>query len=133
MSVYIKIGNITMMFQIIQFVCLMLICQLASSQAFDSLTYPYKIHGIVKDSLGNPLPGVNVLSKGDGNQQVSNLDGEFYAYIYNEKTEVIFALPDYSIVSYYPDGRLEVDITLIPMKRSWFYKIILPVRRLFRK
>ena len=121
------------MLRVIQVVCLVLLSRYVSSQMVDSLSYPYTIHGVVADTLGNPLPGVNVLSKGDGNQQVSNRDGEYFAHIYNEDTEVIFALPDYSFVSYYPDGRLKVDITLIPMKRSWFYKIILPVRRLFRK
>lgn len=110
----------------------MLLSQFASSQAFDSLSYPYKIHGVISDDSGNSLPGVNVVSPGDGNHQVSNINGEYYAHIYTSKTQVVFSLPDYSMFEYYPDGRLEVNVVLNQARRSWLYKVTRPIRRMLR-
>lgn len=86
-------------------------------QSQDSLSYPYKITGTIRDANGNPLPGVNIVSPGDANMQVSDVDGKYYAYIYGPKTSVVFSYFKFARVHYCPDGRTSVDIVLIPQRR----------------
>ena len=124
--------EITMMFRVIQFVCLMICCQFACSQAVDTISYPYKIHGVIYDEIGNPMPGVNIVSPGDGNRQVSNIRGEYYAHIYSSQTAVVFTYPKFENVQFCPDGRLVVDIVLVPTKGWWFKKTTGRISSLFR-
>ncbi len=79
----------------------------------DTLTYPYKITGIIRDENGNPVPGANIVSPGDGNMQVSDAVGKYFAYIYSPKTPAIFSSYKFSSVQFCPDGRTYVDIVLI--------------------
>ncbi|HEY0654904.1 MAG TPA: hypothetical protein VGD65_17320, partial [Chryseosolibacter sp.] len=88
----------------------------AHAQSADTLTYPYKITGIVRDNNGNPLAGANVLSPGDANMQISDINGNYYAYIYSPTTSVVFSYYRYTSVQYCPDGRTRVDIVLSPKK-----------------
>jgi hypothetical protein len=88
------------------------------AQSQDTLSYPYKIIGIIRDDHGNPLQGVNIASPGDGNMQISDIDGKYFAHIYGPKTPVIFSYYKFVSVLYCPDGRTNVDIVLIPEKRS---------------
>ena len=76
----------------------------ASGQSKDSLIYPYKITGIIRDENGNPLPGANINSPGDGNMQVSDAAGKYFAYIYSPKTPVIFSYYKFVSVRFCPDG-----------------------------
>jgi hypothetical protein len=87
-------------------------------QSLDTLSYPYQITGTIRDINGNPMPGVNIVSPGDGNMQVSDIDGKYFAYIYSPKTQVVFSYYKFSSVQYCPDGRTIVDIVLVPQKRS---------------
>ena len=87
-------------------------------QSADSLSYPYKIEGIIRDDRGNPLASANIVSKGDGNLQVSNAEGKYYATVYNSKTEVMFMYYRYSSFLFCPDGRTNVDIVL-KRQKGW--------------
>lgn len=113
--------NLKMMFRVFQFTSLILFSQAVNAQSVDSLSYPYKIYGIIYDESGEPFPGVNIVSSGDGNQQISNIKGEYHAHIYSSRTAVIFSYPKFENVLYCPDGSLNVDIVLAPDK-SWFLK-----------
>ncbi|MEM6376646.1 MAG: hypothetical protein AAF705_00400 [Bacteroidota bacterium] len=94
----------------------------AVGQSTDTLSYPYQIRGFVLDTEGNPLIGVSVLSPGDGNHQVSGIDGGYYAYIYSPNTPVLFDYGEkYTKVFYCPDERREVNIVLEPIK-NWRFK-----------
>ena len=104
----------------------------AFAQLGDSLTYPYKITGTIYDSRGNPLPGVNVVSHGDGNMQVSDGDGKYYAFIYGPQTAVLFSYLRFSTLQYCPDGRTTVDIVLTPDESSWFKKFTRRIGYLFK-
>jgi hypothetical protein len=92
-------------------------------QSQDTLSYPYKITGTIRDISGNPMPGVNIVSPGDGNRQVSDIDGKYYAYIYGPKMSVIFSCYKFSSVKYCPDGRTKVDIVLSPEKVTWVKRL----------
>jgi hypothetical protein len=90
----------------------------AFAQSPDTLSYPYRITGTIRDDDGNALAGVNIVSPGDGNMQVSGLDGKYFAYIYGPKTPVIFSCYKFSSVLYCPDSRTSVDIVLVRQKGS---------------
>lgn len=103
-----------------------------SAQSQDTLAYPYKITGYIYDELGNAMPGVSIISKGDGNHQLSDFDGKYYATIYNSNTIIYFMALNYSTVEFTPDGRTGIDITLIPEKKSWLKKKWLGLKHIFR-
>ena len=105
---------------------------LISARSQDTVTYPYRITGTIYDNHGNPFPGVNILSAGDGNRQISDLEGKYYAYIYNQNTAVVFSYYKFVSVQHCPDGRIEVDIVLAPEKGWWFKKMTRRIGSLFR-
>ncbi|MBT31686.1 MAG: hypothetical protein CMO01_18675 [Thalassobius sp.] len=102
-----------------------------SAQSQDTLAYPYKITGHIYDELGNAMPGVSIVSKGDGNHQLSDFEGKYHATIYNSNTIIYFMVFNYSNVEYIPDGRTEIDITLISEKKSWLKKKWLGLKHMF--
>ena len=103
-----------------------------SAQSQDTLTYPYKITGTVYDDKGNPLPGANIVSPGDGNMQTSDIDGKYYANIYGPNTAVVFSCYKFSSVLYCPDGRNKIDIVLSHEKGWWFKKMTWRIGYLFK-
>lgn len=48
------------------------------------------VHGVVKDSNGEPLPGVNIIEKGTDNGTISALDGTFDLKLLKDKSILVF-------------------------------------------
>lgn len=112
-----------MLFRIIVLSLFLLFIGCIYGQSEDSVSYPYTIKGTIFDHEGNPLSGVNIISAGDGNMQVSDHEGRYYATIYNRNTAVIFSYYKFSSTKYCPIGRMDVDIVLSPEKKRLFRKI----------
>lgn len=105
---------------------------IAFGQSQNPLAYPYKITGVIMDNEGNPLSGVSIMSPGDVNWQISDNEGRYYAHINSPKTPVIFSCQNFSSALYCPDGRIVVDITLIPEKKSWLKRRAERLGHIFR-
>ncbi len=56
---------------------------------FQGLMAQRKIIGTVKDTIGNPLPGVGVLEKGTNNEVATDLDGNYSIYLKERKEGTI--------------------------------------------
>jgi len=56
---------------------------------FTIITYAQTdISGVITDSNGNPLPGVNVIEKGTTNGITSDFDGNYYLKVQDDATIV---------------------------------------------
>lgn len=69
-----------------------------------------EVTGIVKDSQGNPLPGVNIVEKGTSNGTATDLDGKYKIRI-NEDSFLIFSYIGYTTVTKSTAGTV-LNITL---------------------
>lgn len=69
-----------------------------------------EVTGTVKDSQGNPLPGVNVVEKGTSNGTSTDLDGKYKIRI-NEDSVLIFSYVGYTTVTKSTAGTV-LNITL---------------------
>lgn len=69
-----------------------------------------EVSGIVKDSGGNPLPGVNVIEKGTSNGTSTDMDGKYKIRI-NEDSALIFSYVGYNTVTKTTSGAV-LNITL---------------------
>lgn len=69
-----------------------------------------EVTGIVKDSGGNPLPGVNVVEKGTSNGTSTDMDGKYKIRI-NEDSALIFSYVGYKTVTKTTAGSV-LNITL---------------------
>lgn len=69
-----------------------------------------EVSGIVKDSGGNPLPGVNIIEKGTSNGTSTDMDGKYKIRI-NEDSALIFSYVGYNTVTKTTSGTV-LNITL---------------------
>jgi len=73
---------------------------------------PISIKGVVTDSEGAPLPGVNIVEKGTMNGTVTNLDGEYTIVVKSADAALTFSSIGYSAQEVILDGRMVIDIAL---------------------
>ncbi len=71
------------------------------------------VTGIVKDSQGNPLPGVNVIEKGTTNGTVSNLDGKYTIEVSSLNATLSFSFVGYLTEEIAVGGKTTIDIILV--------------------
>lgn len=93
-------------------IMLLVSTEVVFGQAKDSLTYPYKITGVVRDTRGNLLPGTNIISPNNENMQVADAEGKYFANINSPSTVVNFSFMGFRSFQFVPDRRTNVDIVL---------------------
>lgn len=69
-----------------------------------------EVTGIVKDSEGNPIPGVNIIEKGTSNGTSTDFDGRYKIKI-NENSSLTFSYVGYNTVTKSTEGNV-LNITL---------------------
>ncbi|QCK16837.1 carboxypeptidase-like regulatory domain-containing protein [Mangrovivirga cuniculi] len=79
-----------------------------------------KIKGSVIDGK-YPIPGVNVIEKGQNNGSTTNIDGEFTIIVSDTNSTLIFQSIGYEYKEIGLEGKTEVQIILKPQcERDWF-------------
>lgn len=69
-----------------------------------------EVTGVVKDSEGNPIPGVNIIEKGTSNGTSTDFDGRYKIKI-NENSSLTFSYVGYNTVTKSTEGNV-LNITL---------------------
>ncbi|WP_321334316.1 TonB-dependent receptor [uncultured Bacteroides sp.] len=73
-----------------------------------------RVSGTVKDAIGEPVIGANVLIKGTTNGTITDLDGRYVLYSANLKKDVlVFSFIGYKNVEKPCQGRTEINATLV--------------------
>lgn len=70
------------------------------------------LSGIVKDSEGKPIPGVNVLEKGTTNGTATDVDGRYSLLVNNENAIIVFSFIGYATQEIQMNGRTTIDVGL---------------------
>ncbi len=71
-----------------------------------------EISGVVKDKIGSPLPGVNILEKGTSNGVITDLDGAYKINVH-EGTSLVFSYIGYtSVTKAATSSVINVDLAL---------------------
>jgi len=71
-----------------------------------------KISGVVKDALGNTLPGVNILYKGTSIGAVTDFDGEFTIQKSASSKTLVFSFIGYKTSEVLVGNKSEINVTL---------------------
>lgn len=69
------------------------------------------LQGKVSDSAGNPIPGVNILSKGANSGTTTNIDGE-YSISVTDQTVLVFSFIGFSTQEIVVGNRSELSVVL---------------------
>lgn len=72
----------------------------------------FLVSGIVKDPLGQPLPGANILEKGTSNGTQSDFDGNFSLNVSTQDAILIISYIGFTSQEISVDGRVNLDISL---------------------
>ncbi len=78
-----------------------------------SLAQTKEVCGIVKDSLGDPLPFVSVYFEGVEKAAQTDFDGKYCIYVASDTIALKFAYIGYDEVEEVVDGRDEINIVLV--------------------
>lgn len=70
------------------------------------------VQGIVKDVMGEPLPGVNIMEKGTTNGVISDLDGKFTLSVSGTNSVLVVSFVGYASQEVSVKGKRSLSITL---------------------
>ncbi len=73
-----------------------------------------EIQGTVKNTKGDPLPGVNIVEKGTNNGTTTDMDGQFSFTVSNEKATVVFSFVGMQTIEKKVGDRRDFQIVLKP-------------------
>jgi TonB-linked SusC/RagA family outer membrane protein len=73
-----------------------------------------KVSGTITDETANPLPGVNIQIEGTTIGTISDVSGKYSIDIPNDNTVLIFSFIGYNTQKVSTNGRIIIDITLVP-------------------
>ncbi|GAB3809073.1 TonB-dependent receptor [Spirosoma humi] len=71
-----------------------------------------EVDGTVKDDKGTPLPGVNVLIKGNSRGTATNADGRYFITVDDENTTLVFSYIGYRSLEVVVRDRSVIDVTM---------------------
>ncbi len=88
-------------------ICLFILLNVSFAQAQE--TY---VKGVVKDQLGLPISGVNIIEKGTKNGVVTDFDGNFTISIIDKEAFLVFSYIGYVTKEILVKGEMVIDIVL---------------------
>lgn len=83
-------------------------------QSSDNVQQDFRVSGLVTDSSGEPLPGVNVFDKSNPSTGViTGIDGKYSITLSNENSVIVFSYIGFTTQEIQMVGRKEINITLV--------------------
>ena len=70
------------------------------------------INGIVNDTEGNPLPGVNIIVKGTDNGSSTDADGTFSITAPNKNSTLVFSFIGFETIEYFLNNKTDLMIEM---------------------
>lgn len=72
----------------------------------------YQISGTIKDEVGQPLPGANILEKGTSNGTQSDFDGKFFLSLKNKNSTLVISYLGYQTREIVIDSQSNINVVL---------------------
>ncbi len=79
----------------------------------DATYSQFAVNGSVRSSLGDPLPGVNVLQKGTTNGTTTDADGRYSLSVPDQNATLVFSFIGYTTQEIVTNNRTVIDVVLI--------------------
>ena len=105
----------TLHFKFLKVFCCVLLLQLGWSHALGAVTeanQTRQIQGVITDSQGETLPGVNVLVKGTSIGAISDIDGKFTLQVPSPKSVLIISYIGYETYEVIVGNKTSFNIVL---------------------
>ena len=105
----------TLHFKFLKVFCCVLLLQLGWSHALGAVTeanQTRQIQGVITDSQGETLPGVNVIVKGTSIGAISDLDGKFTLQVPSPKSVLVISYVGYETYEVIVGNKTSFNIVL---------------------